>query len=567
MICARIMTSLLLFIISFMLNDPMMPAFATLAPSYGIGGPGGTPFHLDCGESALLIGITGRSGIVIDQLGGLCVKIDPISGVWVGGAYETAHYGGNGGSPFNKRCPVGQALWGIEGSVNYFNGTPVVGSIDIKCVDIGVRPEGAGATIEGTRLIDYYGDPDPLKVQAEQDYCDSPRVGTDVHRESRVWNQIGVALEGRSGLFVDRVHIVCGSLPADTEGYRIQLKPSSNITVPEGTPLPISWRATGVKPELTPNLQYEWVLKDWTHTGTVFGIPQPRTVQNACAFAAQPCTSSWFGSSSFSSVTFTSLPEALYELELSVTPSSTFSPTKKSVRFEITPNLLLSLTFSVQNLRPGTPTTGSVIMEGPAPPKGRVLYLYTSNPNLIQVPPSITIPGGSAIGTFSLRPNSAPGTAGEVTISVSTNPPISAKLSTGVQSGIVPRGIEEPSQPDQSSQPIEGQPESDRIQATAPQHSSGDGESASQGEVAERGISPFQMTRPSTGIQSAVVTPPAAASPIMTLPPSQVGATSTQVKPSQQVGPGVAGMLSLPSATKSAVLSIQPPFGAQIPGR
>ncbi|HEX4921693.1 MAG TPA: hypothetical protein VFV92_13265, partial [Candidatus Bathyarchaeia archaeon] len=250
-----------------------------------------------------------------------------------------------------------------------------------------------------------------------------------------------------------------------------------------------------------------------------------------------------------------------------VTPSSTFSPTKKSVRFEITPNLLLSLTFSVQNLRPGTPTTGSVIMEGPAPPKGRVLYLYTSNPNLIQVPPSITIPGGSAIGTFSLRPNSAPGTAGEVTISVSTNPPISAKLSTGVQSGIVPRGIEEPSQPHQSSQPIEGQPESDRIQATAPQHSSGDGESASQGEVAERGISPFQMTRPSTGIQSAVVTPPAAASPIMTLPPSQVGATSTQVKPSQQVGPGVAGMLSLPSNTKSAVLSIQPPFGAQIPGR
>jgi len=53
----------------------------------------------------------------------------------------------------------------------------------------------------------------------------------------------------------------------------------------------------------------------------------------------------------------------------------------------------------------------------------------------------------------------------------------------------------------------------------------------------------------------------------MTLPPSQVGAAATQVKPSQQVGPGVAGMLSLPSNTKSAVLSIQPPFGAQIPGR
>jgi hypothetical protein len=563
----RFVSAIILVVALIGLGALIGPASATLAPSYGIGGPGGTPFHLDCGESGLLIGISGRSGIVIDQIGGLCVKIDPISGVWVGGAYETAHYGGTGGQSFNKRCPVGQALWGIEGSVNVFNGTPVVGSIEIKCVDIGVHPERVGATIEGTRLIDYYGDPDPLKVQAEQDYCDTPRVGTDVHRESRVWNQIGVALEGRSGLFVDRVHIVCGSLPADTEGYRIQLTPSSNITVPEGTPLPISWRASGVKPELTPNLQYEWVLKDWTHTGTVFGIPQPRTVQNACAFAAQPCTSSWFGSSSFSSVTFTSLPEALYELELSVTPSSTFSPTKKSVRFEITPNLLLSLTFSVQNLRPGTPTTGSVIMEGPAPPKGRVLYLYTSNPNLVQVPPSITVPGGSAIGTFSLRPNSAPGTAGEVTISVSTNPPISAKLSTGVQSGIVSRGIEEPSLPDKTSQPIEGQPESDPTQATAAQESGDGAESSQQGEVTERGISPFQVKKPSTGIQSAIVTPPPTPSPIVTLPHAQPNSIASHTKPGSLAGSVTADRLSLPSATKSAVLSIQPPFGAQIPGR
>ncbi len=559
------------------------PASAKLAPFDGIGGPGGAPFHLDCGESALLIGITGRSGVVIDQIGGLCVKIDPVSGVWVGGAYETAHYGGTGGQPFNKKCPVGQALWGLEGTVNSFDGTPVVGSIAIRCIDIGVSLGRVGATIEGTRLIDYYGDPDPLKVSVLQDYCDSPHVGTNVQREPRVWNPVGIALEGRTGLFVDRMHIVCGSIPADTAGYRIQFNPGSNITVPEGTPLQLSWRAAGVKPELTPNLQYRWTLNDLTHTsyssatlpggGTIGLGNQPTTVQNACVFAAQPCTSSWFDSSSFSSVTFTSLPAAVYELELDVSPTSGigqpsgFVATKKKLSFEIRQNLLVSLTLSQQSVRAGTPSMGTVTMEGPAPPKGRVIYLFTSNSNLVSVPSSISVPSGSATGTFTLHPNSAPRSAGDVTITVSLLPPISAKFSTSVQGGIVSRGLEEASQPDQSSRDTEGHPESGPTQSKATEQSSGEAELLRQGEVTERGISPFQMAKSSTRIQSAMVTPPAAASPIMTLPPSQMGAAATQSQPSAQVGSVGAGRMSLPSNTKSAVLSVQLPFGTQLPGR
>ncbi|HEY7534232.1 MAG TPA: hypothetical protein VH681_15790, partial [Nitrospiraceae bacterium] len=344
-------------------NSLNSPVAARLAPSDGIGGPGGVPFRLDCGASGLLIGVAGRSGIVIDQIAGVCVKIDPISGVWIGGSYETAHYGGNGGSPFSKRCPVGQALWGLDGSVNYFDGTPVVGSIDIKCVDIGLYGQSTSAVIEGTRLIDYYGDTDPYKVKADQDYCDSPQVGVNVHRESRRWSGIGVALEGRSGVFVDRVHIVCGSLPADTQGYRVQFKPASNIVVPEGTPLQISWRASGVTPELTPSLQYRWSLTDLTHPtssslsfpgGGSIGMSQPTEIRNACSYAAPPCTSGWFDSSSFSSVTFLSLPAAAYELTLGVSPSSSSGgETKRSLRFEISPNLLVSLTLSTASIRAG----------------------------------------------------------------------------------------------------------------------------------------------------------------------------------------------------------------------
>jgi hypothetical protein len=552
------------------------PASARLASSEGIGGPGGVPFRLDCGEYGLLIGVSGRSGIVIDQIGGVCVKIDPISGVWVGGSYETAHYGGSGGGPFNKRCPVGQALWGLEGAVNYFDGTPVVGSIDIKCIDIALQAEKNGTWIGGTRLINYYGDPDPLKVQAEQDYCDYPSVGTNVHREPRVWNRIGLALEGRAGLFVDRVHIVCDWMPTNQTAYHIDFKPASNILVPEGTPVQISWRASGVKPELTPNLRYEWDLKDWTHTGTVFGIAQPTTVQNACAYAAQPCTSSWFGSSSFSSATFNSLPVGAYELELSVSPTtllginSGFVPTKGTVKFEIRPNLLVSLTMSPESVQAGAPTTGTVTMEGPAGQKGRILYLFSSNPNLVPVPPSLTVPGGSATGMFTLHPNSAPGSAGQVTISVSTNPPLSAKFSTSVQ-GVLSRGVEEAGQAPPGDQPVEGQPPTPAPEGSVPQStSSATSENTVQNqEVSERGITPFQMIQKSTGVQSAIVMPPPAATPpSATLPAGQLGAAA-QVRPGPQTGAMGPDRLklNLPSATKSAVISVPLPFGIQFPSK
>ncbi len=69
-------------------------ARATLAPYDGIGGNGGVPFRLDCGEYGILVGLIGHSGVVSDQVGGLCVKIDPVSGTWIGGVYETPRASG-----------------------------------------------------------------------------------------------------------------------------------------------------------------------------------------------------------------------------------------------------------------------------------------------------------------------------------------------------------------------------------------------------------------------------------------------------------------------------------------
>ena len=152
------------------------PVRATLAPYDGIGGNGGSPFRVDCGESGILVGLIGRSGVVVDQTGGLCVKIDPISGTWIGGVYETQRLGGNGGGGFRKICPVGQALMGIEESTNYFNGVTVVGSLDIRCIELGIHKAWNGPQIMGTQMI-FNGDPEPYTVKAVQEYCEPPVPG------------------------------------------------------------------------------------------------------------------------------------------------------------------------------------------------------------------------------------------------------------------------------------------------------------------------------------------------------------------------------------------------------
>jgi hypothetical protein len=116
--------------------------------------------------------------------------------------------------------------------------------------------------------------------------------------------------------------------------------------------------------------------------------------------------------------------------------------------------------------------------------------------------------------------------------------------------GVLPRGLEEPGQPESESP------------APSPTETTDPG-----GEVAERGIPSLQMAKKSPGVQTQIITPPSAASPTVTLPPAQVGAAATQAKPGTQIGAAGAAVLNLPSETKSALLSVQLPFGLQLPSK
>ncbi len=522
-------------------------ADARLAPFDGIGGTGGAPYRLDCGESAVLVGITGQSGAVIDRLAGLCVKIDPVSGIWVGGVYETSSAGGNGGGRFRKTCQVGQALIGLEGTIKYFAQTNIVASLSIVCTELKTRTTPAPHVIRGFRRIGIYGDPDPLKVDASQDLCFRPLAATN--RAQDDWSLVGVALEGRAGLYLDRVHLVCGELIEDQQGYRTTFRTQPNASVPEGTPLNIQWRATGTKPELTPNLQYSWELQDWTHTrpAALFG-QQPTIVQNPCSMAAQPCTSGWY-SDSGSQITFNSLPPAKYDLLLKVRPTVPASVESRATqRFEILPNQLVEIEANPSTLRPGQGSTATITLEGPAPPRGKTIYLSSSDPQRVPVPPSATIPGGTNTATVAFR--AAPGSRGQVTITASLTPFL---VLQGVQSGVtsslsasvLSRGIEEGESPAPIAEETPVSPDSQPA-SVAEETPPSDFPDQNQ-DITERAI-PGILTRPSSQSTQRMTS---------AQKPHMSGAVT-------QASPGVsAAILTQPSSRKQTVVTIQPDIEMQ----
>lgn len=77
------------------------------------GGGGGGGFDISCGPGQIAVGIYGRSGSNIDQIGLIC------SYVFANGnlspATLTGTAGGNGGGPFYSQCPLGYGIIGFIG--------------------------------------------------------------------------------------------------------------------------------------------------------------------------------------------------------------------------------------------------------------------------------------------------------------------------------------------------------------------------------------------------------------------------------------------------------------------
>lgn len=564
-------------------------AVARLAPYDGIGGNGGAPFRLDCGEYGILVGLNGRSGVVVDQVTGLCVKIDPVSGIWIGGVYETNPAGGSGGVRFHKICPVGQALTGILGNSTRFQGIEVVSALEIDCTKLKITDNAQFPEIKGWREIGLQGDEDALKSPEFQDLCYTPAKATG-HFE-RAWSQIGIALEGRAGLYVDHIHLKCGSLPKDKNGYRVQFKTSSKGSVPEGTPFKISWRAYGSKPELTPPLQSSWVLHDLTSPPPGGPIARRTDVRSPCSYAQQPCATSWFDSASGSQIIFQSLPPAKYDLRVKVGPTVPSTVESEAhVNFEIRANQLASATVDPSTIRSGGVATITITLEGPAPPGGKKVYLTSSNAQLVPVPDSLTIPGGAKSTNLKLKadPNIL---GGQATIRTSTKKPLNLAFSKNSQMNISGRGIPEPDElpvaesqeiiAEAGSTPEPGEPLNPLTSNEAQQKRNPESDVATptenitqDQEITERGITGFGklgasklapntlLSKPNQSalrtIPDVTIKPPSPTPPGVPIPypNTSVSARQPQSKISETVKQH-SNLITLPSESKEAVITVQ----------
>lgn len=91
-----------------------------------VGGTGGTAGVLRCNDSRdVIVGLRGRAGNVIDQLGLICARLNADGST--GPAYTTGALGGNGGTGWSRQCEPNGVVRRIDAwSATYVDGLQIV---------------------------------------------------------------------------------------------------------------------------------------------------------------------------------------------------------------------------------------------------------------------------------------------------------------------------------------------------------------------------------------------------------------------------------------------------------
>jgi hypothetical protein len=82
--------------------------------------------------------------------------------------------------------------------------------------------------------------------------------------------------------------------------------------------------------------------------------------------------------------------------------NGTYKGISRPASLVVQPLVLTSLTVAPTNLTGGTPSTGTIALNGAAPTGGVVVTLTSNNPQAAKVPASVTIPAGALTATFTI---------------------------------------------------------------------------------------------------------------------------------------------------------------------
>lgn len=388
---------------------------------YAAGGKGGNAFEASCGENGVLVGIKGRAGNTIDQVQGLCVRVDPISGSWIGGVYQTPAFGGGGGSPFVMQCKVGTAVVRITGHTTY---NPVyIAQLGIACASIAPSDVLPQYLVAGGKIN---SDTPPVGIKPPESKvefsrpCYSPdaQLSHVLREDKRGYDSylrdgaIATGLVGRSGSLVDAIDLACGFIDRPLKSYQVKITLQPTVPIIYGMPVRAQWNVSGVAPELTPPMDFSWTVSQFPE-GYGLGVvaktfPHPNggsfTVWvpvDLVPVAGSPCPEPDHTgcSGNPARADLGELRPGRYKLTVT-THIRGFAFQQNEMTFEVRENRPVSVALRPNPASGGMNVTGTVSIEGPAPRSGKLIYLYSSSPELVGVPATVRIPAGATSSTF-----------------------------------------------------------------------------------------------------------------------------------------------------------------------
>jgi hypothetical protein len=174
-----------------------VPASAIDLEVFGSGRGG--PFRVTCPAGSYVSGFEGRTGAWIDNFRIVCSSFDPASRRFSNPRPVGATVGVSGkGGPSSARCPAGFAIARIKYQETAGDGpTPVGHSIAFLC----------GIATGMDLVARHYGPTSRPEVRGSKFGADFPETACPAF-------EFAVGVQGRAGIFVDALGLICGPLPA-----------------------------------------------------------------------------------------------------------------------------------------------------------------------------------------------------------------------------------------------------------------------------------------------------------------------------------------------------------------
>lgn len=348
-------------------------AAAQLVTTQAVGGTGGTAFSLRCPTNMALIGIRGKSGIVVDSIRGVCSVLN--SGGWpTGTPVETGSAGGTDGGSYERLCPTGNVVAGFKAE----SGT-VVNALTLQCMIA-----NSSGLVSGAISTPPGG---PVGVAGSPGTTAATVICPD--------KRLGVGFVGRAGAVIDRLALACNAVPVMASGFdTVKFNDPAGVsgTAEMGTivlngyapsPVTVTLRLLSGSSVFGSSVNPASLTIPAGASNAAFQLSSPATVAG-CAFVEAGAFNAW------------------RTAQIVMTPPP---PSDAGFSFALL-NAPANLTYAVGLLNPATDinarisvgtVTRPVFLAAPA------TFRLSSSSSSISVPTTVTIPKGGSSVNFTAR--------------------------------------------------------------------------------------------------------------------------------------------------------------------